>query len=205
MFLVSSRSCLCWINWSQVSSREWRCSWSGADRRCSNYIWVINNFIAHQGATYIRGLTVVTTMRHMTHTSPFNLCNIGFALVINTCPSFHSLAPSQFHCVNHTAFWEGNLFHWNWSKKCPDPSAVLGYTVNVTLQWRHNGRDGVSNHQPRDCLLSRLFGHRSEKKNQSSASLACVRGIHRWPVNSPHKWPVTRKKYPFDDVTMIFG
>ena len=27
-------------------------------------------------------------------------------------------------------------------------------------------------------------------------------GIHRWPVNSPHKWPVTRKMFPFDDVIM---
>ena len=37
-------------------------------------------------------------------------------------------------------------------------------------------------------------------KHQSSASLAFVRGIHRWPVNSPHKRPVTRKMFPFDDV-----
>ena len=40
-------------------SWEWRCSWSSADRRCSNYIWVINNFIAFEGATYIRGFTVI--------------------------------------------------------------------------------------------------------------------------------------------------
>ena len=46
MFLVSSCSCLGWIHQSQVLSREWTCSWSSADRRCSNYIWVINNFIA---------------------------------------------------------------------------------------------------------------------------------------------------------------
>ena len=38
-----------------------------------------------------------------------------------------------------------------------------------------------------------------QRKHQSSASLAFVRGIHRWPVNSPHKWPVTRKMFPFDD------
>ena len=68
-----------------------------------------------------------------------------------------------------------------------------------SLQWRHNGHDSVSNHQPHDCLLNRLFRRRS-KKNQSSASLAFVRGIHRRPVNSPHKWPVTRKMFPFDDV-----
>ena len=38
---------------------------------------------------------------------------------------------------------------------------------------------------------------------QSSASLAFVRGIHRWPTNSPHKGPVTRKMFPFDAVIMV--
>ena len=52
MFLVSSCSGLCPIHWSQVSSREWRCSWSSADRPCSNYIWVINNFIASKGKVW---------------------------------------------------------------------------------------------------------------------------------------------------------
>ena len=61
MFFLSSCSCLCQIRWNQVLSREWRCSWSRADRRCPNYIWVINNVIAHQGAPYIRVLTVFTT------------------------------------------------------------------------------------------------------------------------------------------------
>ena len=41
-----------------------------------------------------------------------------------------------------------------------------------------------------------------QREHQSSASLAFVRGIHRGPVNSPHKWPVTRKMFPFDDVIM---
>ena len=58
MILISSCICLCSIHRSQVLSREWRCSWSSADRRCSNYIWVINNFIAYSAAAYIRGLTV---------------------------------------------------------------------------------------------------------------------------------------------------
>ena len=56
MFLVLSCICLCPIHWSQVLSREWRCSWSSADRQWSKYIWVINNFIAYWGAFYIRGL-----------------------------------------------------------------------------------------------------------------------------------------------------
>ena len=41
-----------------------------------------------------------------------------------------------------------------------------------------------------------------QRKHQSSASLPFVSGIHRWPVNSPHKRPVTRKMFPFDDVIM---
>ena len=45
--LVLSCDCLCRIPWRQMLSREWRCSWSSADRRCSNYIWVIDNFIAY--------------------------------------------------------------------------------------------------------------------------------------------------------------
>ena len=40
-------------------------------------------------------------------------------------------------------------------------------------------------------------------KHQSSASLAFVRGIHRWPVDSPHKGPVTQKMFTFDDVIII--
>ena len=43
-----------------------------------------------------------------------------------------------------------------------------------------------------------------QRKHQSSASLAFVWGIHRWPVISPHKGPVTRKMVPYDDVIMSF-
>ena len=70
---------------------------------------------------------------------------------------------------------------------------------NFTLRWRHSGRDGVSNHQPHDCLLNSLL-----RKHQSPTSLAYVSGIHRWPVNFPHKGPVTLKMFPFDDVIMWY-
>ena len=42
-----------------------------------------------------------------------------------------------------------------------------------------------------------------QRQHQSSASLAFVRGIHWGPVKSPHKWPVTRKMFPFDDIIML--
>ena len=51
-------------------------------------------------------------------------------------------------------------------------------------------------------VYSIVYSGTAQRKHQSSASLAFVRGIHRSPVNSPHKWPVTRKKFPFDDVIM---
>ena len=44
-----------------------------------------------------------------------------------------------------------------------------------------------------------------QRKHQSSASLAVVWGINRGSVNSPHKWPITRKMFPFDDVIMNFA
>ena len=48
-----------------------------------------------------------------------------------------------------------------------------------------------------------VYSGADQRKHQRSASLAFVRGIHRWPVNSLHKGPVTRKVFPFDDVIMI--
>ena len=50
-----------------------------------------------------------------------------------------------------------------------------------------------------------VYSRTDQRKHQSSASLAFVRGIHRRPVNSPHKGPVTRKMVPFDDVIMVDG
>ena len=52
-------------------------------------------------------------------------------------------------------------------------------------------------------VCSIVYSDVNQRKHQSSASLAFVREIHRGPVNFPHKWPVTRKMFPFDDVIMI--
>ena len=54
-------------------------------------------------------------------------------------------------------------------------------------------------------VYSTVYSGTDERKHQSSMSLAFVRGIHRWPVNSPHKGPVTRKMFPFDKVIMFWG
>ena len=52
-------------------------------------------------------------------------------------------------------------------------------------------------------VYSIVYSGADQRKHHSSTSLAFVRGIHRGPVNSPHKWPVTRKMLPFDDVIII--
>ena len=64
-----------------------------------------------------------------------------------------------------------------------------------TLQWRHtcNERDGISNYRPHDCLLNRLIRRKSKKTSKLRVTGFCV-------GNSPHKGPVTRKMFPFDDV-----
>ena len=51
-------------------------------------------------------------------------------------------------------------------------------------------------------VYSTVYSDADQRKQQSSASLAFVRGIHRGPVNSLHKWPVTRNMFPFYDVIM---
>ena len=51
-------------------------------------------------------------------------------------------------------------------------------------------------------VYSTVYSGTDQRKRQSSESLAFVRGIHRWPVNSPHTWPVTWEIFPFDDVIM---
>ena len=96
------------------------------------------------------------------------------------------------HCLLHkqnTVFLTKGLFG----------AAIL--QTSHTLQWRHNDHDSVSNHQPHGCLLNRLFRCRSKKTSKLHVTGLCV-GNSPGLVNSPHKGPVTRKMFPFDDVIM---
>ena len=52
-------------------------------------------------------------------------------------------------------------------------------------------------------VYSTVYSGADQRENQRPASLAFLGGIHRWPVNSPHKGPVTRKVFSFDDVIII--
>ena len=118
-------------------------------------------------------------------------------------------------------------YNFSWSVLCLEIFEAISRISNPhkTLRWCHNEPVGISNHQPYDCLPNRSFRRRSKKTSKlrvtglcvgnssvtsefpaqmaSKASLAFVWGIHQWSVNSPHKWPATRKMFPFDDVIML--
>ena len=83
-----------------------------------------------------------------------------------------------------------------------NPHCLCNTLDHKPLLWRHNGHSSVSNHQPHDCLHNRLFRRRSNQTSKLPVTGLCV-GNSPGPVNSPHKGPVTRKMFPFDDVIMI--
>ena len=70
------------------------------------------------------------------------------------------------------------------------------------VRWRHNEHDGVSSHRRLDCLFSPLFRRRSKKASKLRVTGLCDENS---PVigEFPHKWPVTRKMFPFDDVLEV--
>ena len=70
--------------------------------------------------------------------------------------------------------------------------------VFPSLAMRLNARDGVSNYRRLDCLLNR----RPSKKISKLRVTGPFRKIHRWPVDSRHKGPVTREIFPVDDVIL---
>ena len=61
------------------------------------------------------------------------------------------------------------------------PSKWAAVVDKWSLQWRHNDRDSVSNHQPHGCLFNRLFGRRSKKTSKLRVTGLCV-------GNSPGRW-----------------
>ena len=77
----------------------------------------------------------------------------------------------------------------------------LRHLCLVSVELKKNHYDGVimgataSQITSLTIVYSIVYSDADQRKHQSSASLAFVWGIHRGPVNSPHKWPVTRKRF----------
>ena len=90
----------------------------------------------------------------------------------------------------------GDLVHWR-IYAAPGLNQFLHYSdvIMIVMAFQITG---VS------IVYSTVCSGEDQRKHQSSASLALVRGIPRWPVNFPHKGPVTRKMFPFHDVIMSY-
>ena len=90
---------------------------------------------------------------------------------------------------------------WSYNPRCNHRLWLFVQCAKLgnTLQWRHNGCDGVLNYQSHDWLLNRLFRRRSKKVSKLRVTGLCAGNS---PGNSQYKWPVTRKIFPFHDVTM---
>ena len=92
-----------------------------------------------------------------------NVNSRPWCLVINTPMSFVILLIWKFHSDTSLNFHGGH--HNNGTAVSPHQAHInqtiyINGTYTKPLRWRHNGRDGVSNHQPHDCLLKSLFGRR---------------------------------------------
>ena len=136
------------------------------------------------------------------------MLGLGLTHVSKRCPRFLVSQPS---CCRYK--WVKEIIReWFMARRICRRSNMTNIRPDVSgpslvwmtsFRWRHNDRDGVSNYQSYDCLFNRSF-RRSSKKT-SKLRVAFVRGIHRWPVNSPHWRPVTRNMFPFDDVIILLS
>ena len=139
--------------------------------------WSIKNWIHHNVLTFYHyHYYYCSVLFHKFNTCMYLIC---------AALALHALVISniQYLCRYNTV-----IFFQSHHKDTP------------SLQWRHNERDGVSNHQPQDCSLKFKFRRRSKKTFKLRVTSLCVGNS---PVNSPHKGPVTRKMFPFDDVIII--
>ena len=103
--------------------------------------------------------------------------DLSSVITLTSLPHQYSLGKLKFH--NN----KSNI--WTWKKPKP-------WRVYKSLQWRHNKFEGVSN-QHVSTVCSAACSGTDQRKYLSPASLTFVRGIHRWPMDSPRKRPVTRK------------
>ena len=79
---------------------------------------------------------------------------------------------------------------------------IVCWCASTSLRWRHNGHDGVSNHQPHVCLLNSLFGHRSKKTSKFHVTGLCA-GNSPGTGEFPAQMASNAEMFPFDDVIIM--
>ena len=119
--------------------------------------------------------------------------------------SLYDAGKSQLYCVNELAFDDISELMPQEGKyaalvelRILFADIIMQYLIYVSFHYN----DVVMDSQITSLTFAywAVYSGAGQRKHQNSASLAFVRGIHRRPVNFPHKWPVTRKMFPFSDV-----
>ena len=110
------------------------------------------------------------------HFQQFDWC-LNISVPRDQCPGYDFTKMSAVNSKLHQQ--NCKCRHGSWCSRFCNAGlkSIVSILVN-SLQWRHNGRDSVSNHQPHDCFLNRLFRHGSRK-----TSKLCVTGLYAG--NSP--------------------
>ena len=127
----------------------------------------------------------------------YNLLNENFCNLSSMIYGFTVKFPYGYETLN---FLVMGLSWWLPSLNIPGMYAFFVYHLE-----RHYSDVIMSATASQITGVSIVCSGTDRRKHQSSASLAFVRGIHRPPVNSPHKGPVSRKMFPFDDVIIEFS
>ena len=114
------------------------------------------------------GCWIYTT--HITTSDAANVSEQNFAIfVFSARMTERTLVQEMAWCQQKMFPWEITVSKWQWRHNIHEQyiNAWLCYTVAVRnvwpLQWRHDERYGISNHQPCDCLLDRLFRRTTKK------------------------------------------
>ena len=91
------------------------------------------------------------------------------------CPSDTLVLPEYFNLTTRVESGTSHPYFIGTISKCLHE--MLGSFIYLSLQWRHDGHDSVSNHQPHDCFLNRLFRRRSKKTSKLRVTGLCARWI----------------------------
>ena len=157
--------------------------WKESNSPSSNYVFNNCYFLSHRD--FLADLTNVK-------------CRFNFICNYNIEKIYEVFLYQHISCfLNHGFPWPFFFIWWRHDVYRADFRIAA-----FLLLWHYNGRDGVSNHQPQDCLLNHSFRRRSKKTSQLRITGLCA-GNLRWSMNSPHKWSETRKMFPFDNGIML--
>ena len=151
------------------------------------------------------------------HCIHFHICEVNVTIYFRVRQNTSTYTTSSSRALSHTradsrlapSQWETSLqsnavSHWLGTNL----ESALHTILSAIIVWLHYDDVIMSMMASRITSLMMIYSSvylgADQRKHQSSASLAFEWGIHWWPVNSPHKRPVTRKMFPFDDVIMHY-